>query len=175
MILQVFNHQSAIQRAGFLSSSASSTAGEERWNVVYALSTDERMMLYEIDPKPHEEVQREEEDEEEEEADGHALADFRDLRESLGCKYVVGIWPYSNQKSHTKPRDAEGAASKRMKKRKRATYESGNEKEDTVMTGSNDNGVRGVIMACNSNGGDRYYSVSYEHHFSCIFPSFISE
>lgn len=65
VILQTFNHDASIHRAGFLSA-----------DEVFALSHDERLALYSCDPGFEH---------------GAAATDFGDAREVIGCRYVANV------------------------------------------------------------------------------------
>lgn len=77
-LLQVRNHRSPVQRAGFLAATPATAARDmEAW----ALSTDECLTIYnlaETDTSPD---------------PSGVLTDFGDVRPSLGCAYVVGLFP----------------------------------------------------------------------------------
>ena len=112
------NHQSAIQHAGFLSTKDG--RGNEE-NIAYALSTDERLALYEFDTNIEEDKGEdinsdvtskdtsERNDDEikvkqiitasdemneinQEKSNSGVIADFGDIRDKLECQYVVNMW-----------------------------------------------------------------------------------
>ena len=69
-LYQTINHGSSIHHAGFLKNAS-----------IFALSHDEKLSTYDMIVDPEETVEE------------HAPVHFGDLRERLGCEYVVNVMP----------------------------------------------------------------------------------
>lgn len=85
-LVQVANHGSSVSKAGFLSSSSSSSAGADSF---FALSHDETFALYHLNENNG---QGGGDDATDNESPSSATV-FGDLRSKLDCEYIVDVIP----------------------------------------------------------------------------------